>query len=295
MPEEKTRSKKFRPYVFLVIMIISLVLLGFGIYYFYPALRGAVIVSAIASVISILVKGIYDSINKPYPTNRIDQSLRLTFKRYSIKGQNLIYFRKVSTNCEYRAEIMNFFNEDKTNGNFTKIKSEISKIFDIDEIDEKEEGASLKISGELHQKRGKDRKRIGTFEAKIIESKVDESMDLEENVNVEFTISFSEWTYKYVKDNLHDASETVNNIIQLIGGEYDCESANPIVKFETNSEPVILKYINEINKYDDKNSTLTIAAGKNLYINFFENKCEIDGAHSSSDFDTIVEAMSWYV
>ena len=222
--------------------------------------------------------------------------MKVTFKSSAIRGENLVYFKRVTTNCESRKEMFNFLKGDVRNGDFSELKNELSKIFEIGDLPTTENKVSLKIMTDLHKKNKAKQNVWGKFEAQIIEGGIDYQIELEKEVSVEFTVTFKEWNYKNVKDHLHDASTIVNNIILLIGKDYHCEYAPPVVKFQTNVKPAVLAYINEINRDGQElNNTLGITAGRNLFINFSEKNCEVIGAYSSSDFDKIVNAMSWYV
>ncbi len=252
-----------------------------------------VVVTFIVTLVSTIL---IDAYRKPYPINRLDHLMKVTFKSSAIRGENLVYFRRVTTNCESRKEMFNFLKGDGRNGEFSELKNELSKIFEITDLVPEENKVSLKIMADLHKKYKKKQNIWGKFEVQIIEEKIDYQMELENEVSVEFTVTLNEWDYKNVKDHLYDASIIVNNIISIIGKEYRYESAPPVVKFQTNIKPVVLAYINEINRDgEEPNNTLSITAGKNLFINFSDKNCEVIGANSSLDFDKIVIAMSWYV
>jgi hypothetical protein len=286
----KGKIKKLLPPLLLGIFLLLLAIL---VYLNHPSDRGYLFTVIITFVVTLSVTVFYDAYKKPYPINRLDHFIKMYMKKSALKGENLVYFRKVTTDCESEREMLDYFNQNKKNGNFTELQKEISKNLGVTNVNKIQDKVTLKIVADLHKKDKVGSKILGKIEVQIIDEKIE---DLDEGVSVEFTITFNEWDYKNVKDHLHDASEIVGNVIQLIGKKYNCESAPPVVKFETNTEPAILGYINEMNKDGkENNKTVSINAGKNLIFNFNDNSCQVIGAYSSSDFDKIVQAMTWYV
>lgn len=294
MEKGKNEIKKFLSPISLILIFIATI--AIIVYILFPSIRNILLTVAVTVIVTLLSAILFDAYRKPYPINRLDHLMKVTFKSSAIRGENLVYFRRVTTNCESRKEMFNFLKRDSRNGDFSELKNELSKIFEITDLVLKENKVTLKIMADLHQKYKEKQNVRGKFEVQIIEEGTDDQMELEKEVSVEFTVTFNEWDYKNVKDHLHDASIIVDSIISLIGQEYRYEKAPPVVKFQTNIKPVVLAYINEINRDGQElNNTLSITAGKNLFINFSDKNCEVIGAYGSSDFDKIVNAMSWYV
>lgn len=287
--ERKGKGKKFLP----LAIIFTVVIVAIIVYLLLPSGRNELFSIVTTGFVTLIVTRLYDAYKQPYPINRLDHFMKLHIKSSAIKGESLVYFRKVTSDCESGREMLDYFNQNKKNGNFTELKNEISKNLGVTDVEKIQDKVTLKIVADLYPKDKVGSKSLGKFEVQIIDEKTE---DLDEGVSVEFTITFNEWDYRNAKDHLHDASEIVGNIIQMMGKEYSCESAPPVVKFETNTKPVILGYINEMNKDgEETNKRVSIRAGKSLILNFNDKSCQVIGAYSSSDFDKIVQAMTWYV
>ncbi len=290
----KTEIKKFLSPISIILVFLAFI--AIVIYMEFPSMRNEITAIVATFVVTLVVTILADAIKKPYPITRLDHYMKVKLRSSAIRGENLVYFRRVTTDCESTKEMFNFLKKDSRKGDFSELKNELSKIFDSTDLVPKENKVSLKIMADLHQKYKEKQNVWGKFEIQIIEEEKDYPMDSEEGVSVEITVTFNEWNYTNVKDHLHDASIIVDNIILLIGKEYRCKNAAPVVKFQTKKEPVVLAYINEINRDGPKlNDTLSITAGENLSIYFSDKNCEVIGAYSSSDFAKIAEAMSWYV
>ena len=290
----KTEIKKFLSPISIILVFLAFI--AIVIYMELPSMRNEITAIVATFVVTLVVTILADAIKKPYPITRLDHYMKVKLRSSAIRGENLVYFRRVTTDCESTKEMFNFLKKDSRKGDFSELKNELSKIFDSTDLVPKENKVSLKIMADLHQKYKEKQNVWGKFEIQIIEEEKDYPMDSEEGVSVEVTVTFNEWNYTNVKDHLHDASIIVDNIILLIGKEYRCKNAAPVVKFQTKKEPVVLAYINEINRDGPKlNDTLSITAGENLSIYFSDKNCEVIGAYSSSDFAKIAEAMSWYV
>ena len=290
----KTEIKKFLSPISIILVFLAFI--AIVIYMEFPSMRNEITAIVATFVVTLVVTILADAIKKPYPITRLDHYMKVKLRSSAIRGENLVYFRRVTTDCESTKEMFNFLKKDSRKGDFSELKNELSKIFDSTDLVPKENKVSLKIMADLHQKYKEKQNVWGKFEIQIIEEEKDYPMDSEEGVSVEVTVTFNEWNYTNVKDHLHDASIIVDNIILLIGKEYRCKNAAPVVKFQTKKEPVVLAYINEINRDGPKlNDTLSITAGENLSIYFSDKNCKVIGAYSSSDFAKIAEAMSWYV
>ncbi|MEM0136196.1 MAG: hypothetical protein QXU18_13400 [Thermoplasmatales archaeon] len=241
--------------------------------------------SIISSMATLVVTILYEAFKKPVPVTRLDHFIRVHFKKGKIKGNDLTYRTTFIIEEASEREVLDYLIGGGQKGKYYDLMNVGLSGVKIENLIADE----YKIRGEINI-----RKLNGRLGFKIYkeDSDYDSGNNEENEVNLTFSVTIHDWGYKQVKDILFDISKYQEHVSNYLSKRYQYQTNETVVEFETNSEPVVLSYIN---KNDSFNDQIKIKLNGNVYAYFYKQHCEITGVKTSSDFEEIINAISWYV
>ncbi len=239
-------------------------------------------------IISIAISLVVEALKRPYPVTSLDHYIRIHFKKGKIKGSNLKYRTKFEIKDESIQGILSYLRGDVKKGEFYDLINagmngilikdlSLQSNSVIGTIIIKDINAKLELTAS---------KQDPDFEPEYIE---------ENNINLEFSVTVGQWGYKHIKGLLYDTSVYQHYISDYLHKRYNFQQYKTVVEFETHKEPLILNYMNKINKADNLNGNITLRLGNDLDARFFDSHCEFVGVKTESDFEEILDVISWYV
>ena len=123
----KTEIKKFLSPISIILVFLAFI--AIVIYMEFPSMRNEITAIVATFVVTLVVTILADAIKKPYPITRLDHYMKVKLRSSAIRGENLVYFRRVTTDCESTKEMFNFLKKDSRKGDFSELKNELSKNF----------------------------------------------------------------------------------------------------------------------------------------------------------------------
>lgn len=247
-----------------------------------------IIGGVIGAIISIIATEIYNAFRKPYPVTRFDHLIRRRFKQRGIRGEDLEYSAQLnSTDVHNNKEFLQAVgcNDNGYCNGLTQLFNQISGIklntghFVKTGFTISENVTFGKATGDLQ------------FQLSANPPTPDFAQSGEDGFSVTVVLRVNSWNLKDIKDILHDSGTLFIEVARSINKIFEekFESGKQTVSFAVRKEPVILQYLskagvkNVSSKMDD------------LSISISPKQCVFSGIKTSKDYDSIVDAIVWYV